>query len=233
LVVGLILTLLTAGAAWAEPLRFASVVAGMQVNLAETVDYQCRLETWSSDGGQEQLVILAYAFRRPDKIRMEVLEGPYEGSLLIYNREIDPNRVRVRAGHPLMAFLQRLVYGEYFALNHQWVVDKRGNGIHESHWPYYAAQRRKYVASGRSRFIGAAVIDGRPAYHFRLEADGAETRWGFHREDVWVDAASYFPVQLHQYDASGRLVRRARATALRFNTGIDLNWFRDFEPSEN
>lgn len=231
LVGGLILVLLTAAMARAEPPSFMAVLNGMQARLAGTVDYQCRLATWSTNGNQEQAVVLAYAFHMPNKIRMEVIEGPYAGSLLIYNQDADPLRVRVRAGNPIMAFLQRLMYGEYFTVDHQWVVDRRGNGVHESHWPRYVTEHLKYLSSGRSRFLGYALIDGRRTYRFRLEVDAAETQGGFHREDFWVDATTYFPLQLHQYDASGRLVRKTRATGLTLNSGIGLDWFRDFEPS--
>lgn len=209
---------------------FADLLDGMQARLAGIVDYQCRLETWSAKGEEEQAVVLAYAYRRPANVRMEVLEGPYAGSLLLYDGENDPGRVRVLAGNPLMAFLQRMLYGEYFAVDHRWVVDRRGGGIHESHWPHFVAAHRAFLKTGRSRYLGEAIVDGRTAHRYRLTAGDAAPRPSFQREDVWVDAASYFPVRYRQYDASGRLVRRARVTGLRFNTGITRAWFRDFRP---
>lgn len=216
--------------AGADPLPFTAVLTAMQARLADTVDYQCRLETWSTNGDSSRRVVLAYAFRRPAKVRMEVLEGPYAGALLIYDRERDPDQVRALAGNPLMAFLQRMLYGEYFAVDHKWVVDLRGGGIHESHWPHFVAERRKDLQAGHSRFLGEALVDGRKAYHYRLVADSQSGAPTFHMEDVWVDAVSFFPVQYRQYDASGRLVRWARVTGLQFNTGIGLGWFRDFQP---
>jgi outer membrane lipoprotein-sorting protein len=202
----------------------------MQARLADTADYQCRLETWSTNGETSRRVVLAYAFRRPAKVRMEVLEGPYAGSLLIYDRERDPDRLRAVAGNPVLAFLQRMFHGESFAVDHPWVVDLRGGGIHESHWPHFVAERRAYLQAGRSTFRGETVVDGRKAYHYRLVADPGGGTPSFHKEDVWVDAASFFPVQYRQYDASGRLVRWARVTGLQFNTGIGLRWFHDFQP---
>jgi outer membrane lipoprotein-sorting protein len=220
-----------AGGAEAGAPGFADILSAMEARLADTVDYQCRLETWSSNGEQVQEVVVAYAYRRPARIRMEVLEGPYAGSLLLYDRERDPHRVRVLAGNPVLAFLQRMLYGEFFAVDHRWVVDRRGGGIHQSHWPHFIAEHRHYLVAGRSRYLGEAMLDGRKTYGYRLVAASPVSPRAIQREDVWVDAVSFFPVQYRQYDASGKLLRRARISELRFNTGIDPAWFREFHPS--
>lgn len=209
---------------------FASVLAGMQQQVAATTDYQCRFETQSSKGDQSRDVVLAYFYRRPAKIRMEVLEGPYSGSLLIYNRAIDPQRVRVLAGNPLVAFLQRMLYGEFFAVDHEWVVDLRGNGIHESDWPHFIAEHEKYLQMGTSLFLGEEILNGEKTYRYRLISDFPEKTMSIKEEDVWVDAETYFPVKYFQYDATGRMIRKAVITDLKINSGIDEAFFIDFSP---
>jgi len=212
-----------------QPPGFASVLAGMQKQVAATTDYQCRFETQSSDGHQSRDVILAYYYRRPAKIRMEVLEGPYSGSLLIYNRAIDPQRVRVLAGNPLVAFLQRMLYGEFFAVDHEWVVDLRGSGIHESDWPHFIAEHEKYLQMGTSLFLGEEMLNGKKTYRYRLISDFPEKTMSIKEEDVWVDADTYFPVKYFQYDAAGLLIRKAVTTELRFNAGLSERLFLEFD----
>lgn len=212
-----------------QPPSFASILAGMQKQLAATTDYQCRFETQSSNGDQSREVVLAYYYRRPAKIRMEVLEGAYAGSLLIYNREIDPQKVRVLAGNRLVAFLQRMLYGEFFAVDHEWVVDLRGNGIHESDWTHFIAEHEKYLHMGTSLFLGEEILNGRKSYRYRLISKDPEKTVSIQEEEVWVDAETYFPVQYFQYDATGLLLRKAVTTELRFNSGLSERLFLEFD----
>jgi outer membrane lipoprotein-sorting protein len=225
--------LLHAVPAAAEPPRFASVLAGMKATLAATIDYQCRFETQSTNGDQTRDVVLAYYYRQPAQIRMEVLEGPYPGSLLIYNGETDAGRVRVLAGNRLVAFLQRMLYGEFFAVDHEWVVDLRGNGIHESDWPHFIRTHEAYLSMGTSQFVREEILDGRVAYVYRLVSDAPEKTMAVKSEDLWVDAETFFPVRYFQYDETGRLVRKAIVTKLRFNTGISDGLFTEFYPDKD
>lgn len=222
--------LLHAVPAAAEPPRFAVVLAGMKAKLAATSDYQCRFETQSTNGDQTRDVLLAYYYRKPEQIRMEVLEGPYPGSLLIYNGETDAGRVRVLAGNRLVAFLQRMLYGEFFAVDHEWVVDLRGNGIHESGWPHFIRTHEAYLSMGTSRFVREEILDGRVAYVYRLVSDAPEKTMAVKSEDLWVDAETFFPVRYFQYDEAGRLIRKAIVTELRFNAGISERLFTEFYP---
>lgn len=221
-------SLLNAVPAAAEPPHFAVVLAGMKATLATTIDYQCRFETQSSNGDDTRAVVLNYFYRRPARIRMEVLEGPYPGSLLIYNGEKDAGKVRVLAGNRLVAFLQRMLYGEFFAVDHEWVVDLRGNGIHESDWPHFIRTHEAYLSRGTSQFVREEILDGRVAYVYRLVSEAPEKTMAVKSEDLWVDAETFFPVRYFQYDDAGRLVRKAIVTELRFNAGISERLFTEF-----
>jgi outer membrane lipoprotein-sorting protein len=219
-------------AAEAPPPTFAAVLAGMQERWSATRDYQCRFETFSSNGEATREVVLAYFYRQPAQIRMEVLEGPYAGSLLLYNRAVAPRKVRVLAGNPLVALLQRMLYGEFFAVDHKWVVDLRGNGIHESDWAHFIADHQIYVRDGTTRFLGEEMLDGRPTYRYLLLSNAPRKEASITEEQVWVDAKSFFPVQYFQYDGAGRLVRKARVSNLKFNTGIDAQLFVAFHTDD-
>lgn len=214
----------------AQPPHFEEVLAGMKAKIAATDDYRCRLETQSSNGDETRDVVLNYFYRRPSKIRMEVIGGPYSGSLLIYDGEREVDKVRVLAGNSLVAFFQRMLYGEYFAVDHEWVVDLRGNGIHESHWPYFIRTHEAYLSKGSSRFVREETLAGRRTYMYQLISDTPEKTMAVRREDLWVDAKSFFPVQYFQYDAAGRLIRKAIVSELSFNAGVSERLFTEFYP---
>jgi outer membrane lipoprotein-sorting protein len=222
--------LMGAVATQAEPLSFPAVLAGMKKHWSETKDYQCRFETESSNGETSREVVLAYFYRRPAQIRMEVLEGPYAESLLLYNRAVAPRQVRVRAGNPLVAFLQRMLYGEFFAVDHEWMVDLRGNGIHESDWTHFIAEHEKYLRLGAtSCFLGEEILNGRKSFRYRLISKDPEKTTSIKEEEVWVDAETYFPVKYFQYGSDGRLLRKAVTTELRFNEGLSERLFLEFD----
>ena len=214
----------------AQPPHFEEVLAGMKAKIAATDDYRCRLETQSSNGDETRDVVLNYFYRRPSKIRMEVIEGPYSGSLLIYDGEKEAEKVRVLAGNSLVAFFQRMLYGEYFAVDHEWVVDLRGNGIHESHWPHFIRTHEAYLSIGSSRFVREETLQGRRTYMYQLVSYTPEKTMGIKKEDLWVDAESFFPVQYFQYDDNDRLIRKAVVKALLFNAGFSDRLFTEFHP---
>jgi outer membrane lipoprotein-sorting protein len=221
---------LSGNAAGGQTISFVSILNKMRNRLEQTTDYQCRFRTYSTDGTKSREVLLAYYYRNPHQIRMEVLEGPYPGSILIYNRRIQPEQVRVIAGNRFTAFLQRMIYGEFFPLTDKWVLDLRGNGIHESDWLNFINEHERYLKFGSSRFIGEERLNGRKSYRFRLVSNHPEKTLSIKKEDVWVDAESYFPVQFIQYDPQGALARKTTITELRFNTGLDERLFVEFHP---
>jgi outer membrane lipoprotein-sorting protein len=209
---------------------FVSILKAMRNRVEHITDYQCRFRTFSTDGTKSREVLLAYYYRNPSQIRMEVLEGPNPGSILIYNRQIRPKQVRVIAGNKFTAFIQRMFYGEFFALTDKWVLDLRGNGIHESDWLNFIDEHEKYLKIGSSRFIGEETLNGRKTYVFKLVSNNPDETMSIKEEKVWVDAQTYFPVQFFQYDTQGRLARKATITELQFDTGLDERLFVEFHP---
>lgn len=213
-----------------QALSFVYILKEMRNRIEHITDYQCRFRTFSTDGMKSREVLLAYYYRNPSQIRMEVLEGPSPGSILIYNRQVRPEQVRVIAGNRFTAFMQRMFYGEFFALTNKWVLDLRGNGIQESDWQNFIDEHEKYIKIGSSRFMGEERLNGRKTYLFKLVSNNPDETMSIKEEDVWVDAQCYFPVQFFQYDTQGRIARRTTITELQFNTGLDERLFIEFHP---
>jgi outer membrane lipoprotein-sorting protein len=220
--------LLLAGPAYGQTPSFASILKKMHARFEQITDYQCRFRTFSTNGTQSREVLLAYYYRTPGQIRMEVLEGPNPGAILIYNRRVQPEQVRVIAGNKLMAFMQRMFYGEFFPLTNKWVVDLRGNGIHESDWRNFIIEHEKYLHLGTSRFVDVEMLNGYQTYLFKLISNNPDATMSIKEEDVWVDVENYFPVQFFQYDSQGQLARKTTITELQFNTGLSERLFLEF-----
>jgi outer membrane lipoprotein-sorting protein len=216
--------------AYSRSPEFVSILGEMRNQIANVTDYQCRFRTFSTNGTASREVLLAYYYRNPSQIRMEVLEGPNPGSILIYNRRVKPEQVRVIAGNKFTAFMQRMFFGEFFALTNKWVLDLRGNGIHESDWTNFVDEHEKYLKIGSSRYIGEETLNGRKTYLFELVSNNPAETMSIKKEDVWVDARNYFPVQFFQYDAQGHIARKTTITELQFNTGLDERLFIEFHP---
>lgn len=227
-IVCILALVLPAGPAYGQTPSFASVLKKMRTRFEQITDYQCRFRTFSTDGTQSREVLLAYYYRTPGQIRMEVLEGPDPGAILIYNRRVQPEKVRVMAGNRFMAFMQRMFYGEFFPLTNKWVVDLRGNGIHESDWRNFIIEHEKYLHFGSSRFVDMEMLNGYRTYFFKLISHNPDATMSIKQEDVWVDVEHYFPVQFFQYDSRGQLARKTTITELQFNTGLSERLFLEF-----
>ena len=164
---------------------------------------------------------------------MEVLEGPNPGSILIYNRQVEPEQVRVIAGSRVAAFFQRMLYGEFVPLNNEWILDLRGNGIHESDWLNFIDEHEKYLRIGSSRFLREEIFDGRKTYVYKLVSNAPDQTMFIKEEDVWIDSQTFFPVKFYQYDSEGRLARKTIITELRFNIGLNERIFTEFYPTDD
>jgi outer membrane lipoprotein-sorting protein len=222
-----------ADSAHCQPPSFASILKAMRAQVAHLSDYQCRFRTYSTDGTESREVLLAYYYRKPFQIRMEVLEGPSPGSILIYNRQVEPEQVRVIAGSKVAAFFQRMIYGEFMPLNNEWILDLRGNGIHESDWLNYIDVHEKYLRIGSSRFLREEIFNGRKTYVYKLISNAPDQTMSIKEENVWIDSQTFFPVKFFQYDSQGRLARKTIVTELRFNIGLNERIFTEFYPEDD
>ena len=225
--------LLITTCAYGQSFSFQSILKEMRYHVEGITDYQCRFRTYSTNGSESREVVLAYYYRKPNQIRMEILEGPNPGSILIYNRQVEPEQVRVISGNRFTALLQRMVYGEFLPLDNEWVLDLRGNGIHESDWLNFISEHEKYLRNGSSRFVRKEDLNGRITYLFKLISNAPDQTMSIKEEDVWIDSQTYFPVQFFQYDSDGQLARRTTITNLRFNIGLNERIFIEFHPDGN
>ncbi len=86
-----------------------------------------------------------------------------------------------------------------------------------------AVLRDMSAAAAASKLIAEESLDGRPAFHFELDATTAASVGGVEgarRVDIWIDQALQLPVKVELRDEAGTLLERHRFKDLRLNTGL-------------
>jgi outer membrane lipoprotein-sorting protein len=79
------------------------------------------------------------------------------------------------------------------------------------------------TGAATSKFVAEEPLDGRPAFHFELDATTPASLGGVEgarRVDTWIDRALQLPVKVELRDASGTLLERHRFQDLRLNIGL-------------
>jgi hypothetical protein len=193
-------------------------------------DYRCLFDSYTAGDKDSRHIVFGYYFKKPQMVRMEVIEGKYPDTIILYNPKHLQDKVKLRAGNPAVAILQRLLYGETFDLSHEWVSDLRGNGVHESDWSYFIREHRSVLHLGQSRFIAEEALNGKPALHFSLVSDFPERTAAVKQEELWVDKETSFPVRFIQYDRSGKIIRRSGFRNVEFDLNLNAKIFTDLQP---
>ena len=160
---------------------------------------------------------------------MEVLEGEYQGTVMLYNPEVVRDKVRVRVGNPALAVLQKIFLGEYFEPYSKWIIDLRGNAVHESDWGSFIDDHLKLLHLGKSKFIGEKEVNGRTTLFYRLDSDKPDKTMYIKTEEVWIDKKTYFPIKYIHYDISDQVIRRSVYHTLKFNTDLQEDIFKTFK----
>ena len=201
----------------------------MQQKFQSLKDYHCIFESYTARGQESRGIVFSYFFKKPQMIRMEIVEGKYPGTVMLYNPEVVRDKVRVRVGNPVLAMLQKILFGEHFDLYSKWIIDLRGNGVHESDWGSFIDDHLKLLHLGKSKFIGEKEVDGKTTLFYRLDSDNPDKTMHIKTEEVWIDKKTYFPIKYIHYDISGQVIRRSVYRDLKFNTDIQVDIFKKFE----
>lgn len=202
----------------------------MKERAASVDNYQCVYHSYAATEKDETDLVFLYRFRKPKKIRMEIIEGPHADTILIYNSEHYQNQVRVRAGNALIAYLQKLLSLEYLDVQDRWVTDVRGNSILESDWNWFIDQHLYFIHLNvvRTESVETENLVGRPVLHYILTSANPDVTSGIAKEEIWVDIETVFPIKYVQYDTTGRAVRRSTFSNVRLNAEPSPDLFIDF-----
>jgi len=208
---------------------FAEALPLMVARFGSVNDYHCQYSAFSAKDGKTADLVFTYFFKKPKQIRMEVVKGTYPGTVLLYHRQHQPGKVKVRVGSPLLAAMQKAIYGEYFDHRDQKVTDLGGFGVLESDWGWFLDIHAEMARFGRTESVQEVVLDGRPCMYYELVSSRPEKTMSVAREELWIDKETFAPVRFVEYDRSGTVIRKVEYKEMAINVGLRDELFTKFE----
>jgi outer membrane lipoprotein-sorting protein len=208
--------------------EFNALLDSMQARFNSLQGYQCIYESYTANEDKSQTLVFRYYFKKPAQVRMEILEGSYPGTIMIYNPEISRDSVKVKAGGQTINLLKNIVYGEFFPVQDKKVIDLRGNTVSESDWGCFIHEHINFRTLGQGIYMGDQQINGYNTHYYLVYSDHPEITNSVKKEEIWVDTETLFPVRYIHYDRAGKILRRSEYRNLLINPALDAAMFREF-----
>jgi outer membrane lipoprotein-sorting protein len=212
---------------------YSSTLPLMQAKFEAISDYRCLYHAYSAANGKSVHVTFRYYFQKPKQIRMETVTGRYPGTVLLYSAQHNPDKVKVRVGNPVVAVMQKALYGDYFHHRDDKVTDLGGFGVLESDWGWFVDIHRQMARFGRTEVKKQVMVDGRPALYYRLVSSNPEKTMSVAEEELWIDTATYAPLKFVEYDRHGTVIRKVEYQEMAVDVGLAEELFTRFDADNN
>ncbi len=182
----------------------------------EISDYQCTYVSFVAKGDKNEEYTFRYFFKKPKKIRMEVISEKDKGTVLIYRE----GKVYVRPGR---GFLSRFTLT--FHPRHKRVCDLRGYGIDQSDWGEFIDYHLPYLKEGSFQIIGREMVGERETILLEMRSKEPQETQGIAYERIWVDKELKVPIKYEHYDINNQLIRSSNYEDIEINVGLEENLF--------
>ena len=197
----------------------AAALSALTLEWSHVRDYSLTIDAREFRQGRSQQEVLRYSYRRPNRARLEILDGAQRGSVVVWFG--DDRASAYRRGLRLFKL--------YLAPSDGRVTSLRGNGVLTPNFDAILA----CFADHRSRVTEGPGprVDGIPTVAIALEYAGftCATDSPFDRDvtrDVlYVSSKTNLPVLRERY-AAEQLVERWELRDLRLNSGLTDSAFR-------
>ena len=201
-------------------ISFPDTLTRMKERFEKLETYQCFFQVFTAKGEKTKTVTARYYFKQPKMVRMELLEGRQEGTILLYK----PHRVRLKPGKGVLSIFHFVLEPE-----NDMLVDLRGYGIHETDWGYYIDQHLQRLEITSSRFAGEEDVEGRQTLVFELISQFPERSNDVAKEVLWIDKEELIPLKYVHYDTSGMLVLSAQFKDIKIDAEFEDWLFERFK----
>jgi len=189
----------------------------MRERFKQINDYQCTYVSFVVKGNKSEEYTFRYFFKKPKKIRMEVISQKDKGTILIYRG----GQVRVKPGKGLFSH-----FTFTFHPRHKRVCDLRGYGIDQSDWGEFIDYHEPYLKGNSFRIVGKEMVGERETILLEMRSkDPQETR-GIAHEKIWVDKELKVPLKYEHYDVNNKLIRSSTYKDIKINVGLEENLFK-------
>jgi hypothetical protein len=194
-------------------LALAGAFAALQNEWSHIRDYTVNVEAHEVIDGRAFTDVLRYAYRRPDRARLEITSGAQRGSVVIWNG--DDRATAYRRG---LSFLKLR-----FGVKDRRVTSARGNGILT---PNFDTIIRCFEAHPQSISESPGpAIDGDATTAITLTRDGfacpedSTLDHDLTRDVLYVSNRTHLPLLRERYAGSAR-VEAWKLTNLKINSGL-------------
>ncbi len=194
--------------------RARSVLKTVETKLRDVQSYRCTLNTLCILNNEREERSYEYAFRRPKSIRMKILQGPDQGSTLVYRE----GRVVVRPGG-LFRFLRQT-----FKPDRPRVTTIRGGRVDQTDFWFIVdlMKTETYVL----RYEGQESVRGNVADVLELTRRTASSGGDYQKGRFWVERDSGLIVKYELYDKEDKLAFRQTHEEVQLNPGWPEDFFR-------
>lgn len=171
------------------------------------------LEVYNRIGNNEEYIVYEFYFQKPDKIRLEVLEGKDKGTTIVYQN----SRVRLKKGG-VLSFIPLSLN-----IDDPLVLSIRKGRIDELGLSYIIDMITKYKAISikESNFFGYNC--------YILEIGQSKDRlYNYSLQRIYIEKESFIPILLEQYENIGDqtiLVHRRVYKNFKINIPLDSKLF--------
>jgi len=193
----------------------------MKERFLQVNDYTCELQAFSANERKTQSEFYQLYFKKPKQLRVEVVGGANNGSVLLFRAGGD---VRVKQGKGLGALLPLS-----FRPDHPWVCNLRGFGLHQSDWGWLIDEHIQFLSYFSMRDLRQESLDGRSTRVVELISRDPAKTMNMARELMWIDDQWHLPVKYLMYDTYGKLIQSMLCWNIQINRGLSENLFTNFE----
>ncbi len=175
----------------------------------QTIDsYRVTLHSCHADGEEH---ILYYYYKKPGFVRMEFTK-PHAGAVLIYN----PHTQRVR--------LWPLGVGHFPELNfspgNPLIRSSHGQRVDRSDVGVLFENIRILREGGNIEILDKEDMNGHSVLHLVVTGSGNFVVAGAHRQELWLDTESQFPVKGISRDQQDGIIETVKLEALEINATL-------------
>jgi outer membrane lipoprotein-sorting protein len=200
--------------------NYKDILFKMKERFKEIKTYQCTYEMFTTRGEKSEKVVCNYFFKAPKMVRMELREGKYKGTIMLYR----PHKVRLKLGRGIFS-----LFSFRYKPNHKWVTDLRGYGLHQSDWGWYIDRHIQMLELTGGIFSGEEVAAGRNTLKYKLISKNPGKTRDVAQELLWIDKKELIPVKYVQYNSQGKILMSALYKDIQLNVDLDNKIFKKFK----
>jgi outer membrane lipoprotein-sorting protein len=209
----LILLLLLLVISLSYAISYEEILERMSSFYRNLQSFYCILEVYNKAGNTEENVTYEYYFQKPDKLRLEVLEGKDKGTTIVYQN----NRIRYKKGGVLSFIPLSLNIDDPI------VLSIRKGRINELTFDYILDILSKY----KPKSIKEVSIFGYNCYVIEI-GESKDRLYNYSMQRIYVEKNTFVPIQLEQYEninGQNELVHKRIYRNFKINLPIDEKIF--------